>query len=81
MKADIAGARIGKLTDKIVNRRHHQMYIDRCGNAVIAQRLTDHRAKGEIGNIVIIHDIKMHHISASIQNALNVITQTGKVRR
>ena len=47
----------------------------------IAQRLADHRTDAQIGHIVIVHDIEVHDVSASIEHRGNVFAETSEVSR
>ena len=79
VKADPAGAGLGKLTNQRINRRTHQVHINGGRDAVVAQGLTNRRAKRQVGHVVIVHDIEMHDVGAGIEHGLNILTQTGEV--
>ena len=64
MKSDIAGACFGEVRDQRIDRLDHQMHVNRRGNAVVAQRFQHHRPHRQIGNIVIVHHVEMHHVAA-----------------
>ena len=55
------------------------MHIDRRGHTVITERLTDHRSHCEIGYVVIVHDIEMHHIRPGREHSVDLFAQTRKV--
>ena len=45
------------------------MHVDRRSHPVIAERLTDHGPHCEIGHIVIVHDVEVHHVRAGRSTA------------
>ena len=57
------------------------MDINRGGDAMLAQRLTHQRADGEVGDIVVVHDIKVHDIRTGGEHVVDFFTEAGKVRR
>ncbi len=81
MESNNAGARFGEIRHDAVNRLHHQMDVNRGGNAVIAQRFQHHRPDGQIGHIVVVHNVEMDHIRAGCQCIRSVFTQAGEIGR
>ena len=79
MDADQACAGFGKIGDDAVDRLDHQVDIDWCGNAVIAQGLAYQRPDGQIGDVVIVHDIKVHPVSTRLQREAGVFAQAGEI--
>jgi hypothetical protein len=53
--------------------------IDGGRDAVVTQRLADHRADGQVGYIVIVHDIEMHPFRTGVEHCLGVFTQAGEI--
>ena len=46
---------------------------------IVAQRLADHRAYGQVGYVVIVHHIEMHPVGAGGEyRPSDVITQAGE---
>ena len=81
MEGDDAGSRCGKIRHDAVNRFHHQVYVDRGGNAIVTQRLEHHRTDGQVRNVVVIHHVEMDDIRASRESFGSVFTQAGKIGR
>jgi hypothetical protein len=81
MKGDQVGAGLGEIGNDPIDRPHHQVDIDRRGDAIAAQRLHHRRAKGEIGNVVVVHHIEMHPVGAGRKHRGHVVTETGQVGR
>ncbi|MNZ93517.1 hypothetical protein D3C78_1125880 [compost metagenome] len=79
MNRNVIGACLGEGLDHAVHRRHHQVHIDRRGNTVAAQGLAELRAHGQVGHIVVIHDIDMDDIGSRSQHLLGFFTQAGKI--
>ena len=67
MEGDNAGAGFGKIRNDAVDRLHHQMHIDRRGNAVFTQRFQYHWADSQVRHIVVIHNVKMDDVGARSQ--------------
>ena len=74
VKGDIAGARLSKVPDQLINRAHHQVHIDIGGDAILAQGGTNHRSDREIRHIVIIHDIEMYNIGSCIEHRVDLFS-------
>ena len=64
MKGDDIGAGFGKIGDDAVDRLDHQVHIDRHCH-MRANRLADQWADGQIGNIMVIHHVKVDNVGAS----------------
>ena len=76
-----AGPGLGEVADQAVHRGHHQVHINRSGDPVFAQGLADHGADGEIGDVVVIHDIEVHHVRACGQHPVDFFAEAGEIRR
>ena len=79
--AEKVRASLKEIANNAVDRFDHQMHIDRCGDAVLAQRRANHRANGQVGDVVVIHDVEVHDIGAGCQHPVDVFTKTGKIGR
>ena len=66
--------------DQAIHRRHHQVHIDGRSNAMVAQRLTHHRADGQVRHIVVVHDVEMDDIGACIEDINTLRPQVREVR-
>jgi hypothetical protein len=72
------GASLGKLFEKKVRVRNHQVRLQRqAGDR--PQRLYDHRAHRNVGHEVPIHDIHMDPVGPRLLRLFHLLTQTGKV--
>ncbi|MNV87366.1 hypothetical protein D3C71_1814840 [compost metagenome] len=81
MERDVTGARCSEIRHDAVDRFHHQVNVNRCGDAVITQRLTNHRPDGQIGNVVVIHHVEVHYVGTCGQHVGCVFTQASKICR
>ncbi|MNH16599.1 hypothetical protein D3C79_762450 [compost metagenome] len=79
MNRNVISARLGKCLDHAVYGCDHQVHINRRGNSVAAQGLAELRAHGQVGHIVVIHDIDMDDIGSRSQHLLGFFTQAGKI--
>ena len=55
------------------------MHVNRRANAVVAQRLTNRRAKAEVGDEVVVHHVKMDDVRPGGKHGGDILTQTGKI--
>src|SRR5690606_38372425 len=62
VKRDNAGASLGEVHDELVYGRCHQVHVNGRLDAVVAQCLAYHRSDGEVGHIVIVHDVKVNDV-------------------
>ena len=79
MKGDIGGPCLGKHLNQCIDRLDHEMHVDRRSHPVIAERLTDHGPHCEIGHIVIVHDVEVHHVRAGREHSVDLFAQPRKV--
>lgn len=64
VEGDERRPRIREITHDAVDGGHHEVYIDRVRYAVITEALADKRTDGEVGYVVVIHDIEVHDVSS-----------------
>ena len=86
MKADEICACLSECSGQRIDRFNHQMHVNRNCRAIsfFAMRfecLTNHRAKGEVGYIVVVHHVKVNPVSACCNHGLYFVAQAGKVGR
>jgi len=79
VEGDEVGAGVGEVADDGIDRRHHQVDVNRRLDAVVLERLADHRADGEVGHVVVVHDVKVDNISAGSEDILNLLAELGEV--
>jgi len=72
------GARLAKRLDEGIDRRNHQMHVER-SLGVGPDRLDHHRSDGDIGNEVAVHHIDMDEIGARLLHRFHFRTQRRKV--
>jgi hypothetical protein len=75
---DDIGAGIGECGDEGIDRRDHQMYVERqC--AVRFERLDHVRANGDVGDEMSVHHVDMDVVGAGVGNRSNLLAQARKV--
>jgi hypothetical protein len=79
VEGNVAGTRLGEIRDNAVDRFDHQVHVDFRGYAVLAQRFTDQRANGQVGYIMIIHDVEVDDVGARLDDVIDFLAQAGKV--
>ena len=61
-------------------RRNHQVNINGGLDAVVAKRLADHGSNGQVGHVVVVHDVKVNHVGARFQKRLGDLPAPGPLR-
>src|SRR5699024_8782342 len=79
VQADDAGAGPGEIRNQAIDRLEHQVHVDGRGDAVIAQRLADHRADRQVGHVVVVHDVEVHPVGAGFDNVFDFLAQAGEI--
>jgi hypothetical protein len=79
MEGYITGTSFCEVRDDAINRINHEVYVDRCFDAVVSQRIANHRADRQVGHEVVIHDIKMDDVSACVQDSFDIFTQSSEI--
>ena len=80
VEADVARSRLGEIGNDAVDRLDHQVHVDRRGDAVLAQRLADQRADGQVRHVVVVHHVEVHPVGAGGQHRIDFLAQPGEVR-
>ena len=78
MERDDIGPRFGKHGDQAVNWFTHQVDINGRGG-MRANGFANHGADGQVGDIMVVHDIKMDPVGAGLDDIANFFAQTGKI--
>ncbi len=66
MEGDIGGTGLGKVRNNAIHRLDHQVDIDRGGHTMLAQCFTDQRTDGQVGDIMVVHNIEVHNIGTGL---------------
>ncbi|MNE20922.1 hypothetical protein D3C80_1140650 [compost metagenome] len=80
MEGNVGRACFDEVADDTVDRADHQVHVDGCRHAVLAQGGADHRADRQVGNVVVVHDIEMHDIGAGGENVVDFFAQASEIR-
>jgi hypothetical protein len=62
MERNIGRSGIGKIGNNPIHRFYHQMDVYGCLDTMAAQGLANHGAYRQIWNVMVVHNIKMHHV-------------------
>ena len=81
VKADEVGTRLGKRSGQCIDRRNHQVHIDRHCYAssrfgMRLERLANHGAEGEVGHVMVVHHVEMDPVGTGVDDAFDFCTQT-----
>lgn len=81
VESDERRPRIREVAYDAVDGGHHEVYIDRVRYAVITEALADKRTDGEVGYVVVVHDIEVYNVSSCRHSVVYFLTQFRHVRR
>ena len=81
VECNVGSTRFGEHFDHIVYGFNHEMDVDFGSDIVFSEGLADEGADGEIGDIVVVHNIEVDDICTCIKDRTDFITQAGKVGR
>mmetsp|Transcript_25620 Transcript_25620/g.58308 ORF Transcript_25620/g.58308 Transcript_25620/m.58308 type:complete len:329 (-) Transcript_25620:32-1018(-) len=79
VEGDVVGARVRKAVDDVVDGRDHEVHVDGRLDAVVLERLADHRADSQVGHVVVVHHVKVDHISARRKHVLDLLAKLREV--
>lgn len=48
---------------------------------MVTKGLTHHGSNGQVGDIVVVHDVKVDYVSTGLKDIVNLFTKPGKVSR
>ena len=80
VKGDIARPRLGKIRYDTVHRLDHKVDINLRGHTVLAQSIANQRSNGQVGNIVIVHDVEVDNIGPGLEDVIHFFSQAGEIR-
>ena len=78
MHQDVVGPGIGERRDERIDRRDHQMHVERqCG--VRAQALQDRRAEADVRHEMAVHHVEMQPVGARRLDRRHLVAQSGEI--
>ena len=80
MERDVGGAGLREVRHDAIDRLHHEMHVDRRGDAVLAQRLAHQRADGEVRHVVVVHDVEVDDVGARGEHRIHFLAEPREVR-
>ena len=78
MDGDDVGAGLGEGVEKSVDRRNHQVDVERLG-AVRAKRLHHGRADRQVGHEMPVHHVDVDPVGARCVDRANLLAQLGEI--
>lgn len=81
VEGDVRGTGINEVTNGGIDGGNHEMDIDGGGNSVVTKGLADHRSDGQVGDIVVVHDIEVNNIGSGLKHIVDFLTQHGEIGR
>ena len=79
VEGDVGGAGVDEVGDGGVNGADHEVDVDGGGNAVVAEGLADHGADGQVGNVVVVHDVEVDDVGTGLEDVVDLLAELGKV--
>ena len=79
VEGDVGGTGVDEVGDGGVDGADHEVDVDGGGNAVVAEGLADHGADGEVGDVVVVHDVEVDDVGAGFEDVVDLLTELGKV--
>jgi hypothetical protein len=80
VEADDVGARFGEIRNDAVHRPHHQVYVDE-QPGTRPQRSAHQRPDGQVGNVVIVHDIEVQQVGARRLDRRHLLAEPREIGR
>ncbi len=80
MKRNVGGPGFREVRDDAIDGLDHEVHVERRGDAVLAQRLAHHRADGEVGHVVIVHDVEVDDVGAGGEHRVHFVAETREIR-
>src|SRR5574343_502950 len=77
VKTDPVCPRFGKGFNEAIDGRYHQMHIDR-RLRMWSNRLAEHRPQRQVGDVMVIHDIKVNPVGPGRDNVTDFFTHSVK---
>jgi hypothetical protein len=68
-----------KSGDDAIDRFHHEMDIDGHGGVRLDRR-ADERTDGEIGNVMVVHDVEVQEIGAGGDHRAHLLAEAREIR-
>ena len=78
MDGDDVGAGLGEGLEEGIDRRDHQMDVERLGG-VRPQRLHHRRADGEVGDEMAVHHVDMDPVGAGLVDRADLLAEPGEI--
>ena len=79
VEGDVGGAGVDEVGDGGVDGADHEVDVDGGGNAVVAEGLADHGADGEVGHVVVVHDVEVDDVGAGLEDVVDLLAELGEV--
>lgn len=81
VEGDVRGTGSNEVLDGSINGGNHEVDIDRGSNSVVTKGLADHGSDGQVGDVVVIHDVKVNNIGTGFEHIVDFLTQPGEIGR
>ena len=79
VEGDVGGAGLGEVGDDPVHGLDHQVDVDGGGDPMLAQGLADQGADGQVGDIVVVHDVEVDDVRPGGEDVVHLFPEFGEV--
>jgi hypothetical protein len=79
VEGDVGGTGVDEVGDGGIDGADHEVDVDGGGDAMVAEGLADHGADGEVGDVVVVHDVEMDDVGSGLEDVVNLLAELGKV--
>jgi hypothetical protein len=80
VERDPGGARLREVRHDPVHWLHHQVHVDRRGDAGLAQRLADQRADRQVRHVVVVHHVEVHEVGTALEHRAHFRAEAREIR-
>ena len=81
VEGDVASPGVDELSDDLIDRADHQMNVDGGSDPVRPQCLADHRPDGQVGNVVVVHDVEVDDVGAGSEDVVDFLAKASEISR
>jgi hypothetical protein len=81
VEGDVRSSSINEVTDGGIDRGNHKVNINGGGHSVVTKGLADHRSDGKVGDVVVVHNVKVNNIGTSLEHIVDFLAQLGEIGR
>ena len=78
VESNVGSSSINEVVDGGIYGRNHKVNVDRGGNSMISKSFAYHWANSEVGDVVVVHNIKVNNIGSCLQYVVDFFSELGE---